>query len=61
MPDKLCTTLEDAKELAAQFTLLHLGKFISTLNNRVEYEIRKYYYRLFINVFCLNSTLVVSI
>ncbi|OWK15228.1 RBM46, partial [Cervus elaphus hippelaphus] len=24
MPDKLCTTLEDAKELAAQFTLLHL-------------------------------------
>ncbi|KAB0366065.1 hypothetical protein FD754_010221 [Muntiacus muntjak] len=26
MPDKLCTTLEDAKELAAQFTLLHLGK-----------------------------------
>uniref|UniRef100_A0A2K6L0U4 Probable RNA-binding protein 46 n=1 Tax=Rhinopithecus bieti TaxID=61621 RepID=A0A2K6L0U4_RHIBE len=25
MPDKLCTTLEDAKELAAQFTLLHLG------------------------------------
>jgi hypothetical protein len=27
MPDKLCTTLEDAKELAAQFTLLHLGKF----------------------------------
>ncbi|XP_034626680.1 probable RNA-binding protein 46 isoform X1 [Trachemys scripta elegans] len=27
MPDKLCTTLEDAKELAAQFTLLHLGPF----------------------------------
>ncbi|KAM4050536.1 putative RNA-binding protein 46 isoform 2-T2 [Anomaloglossus baeobatrachus] len=25
MPDKLCTTLEDAKELAAQFTLMHLG------------------------------------
>ncbi|EPY76540.1 putative RNA-binding protein 46 [Camelus ferus] len=25
MPDKLCTTLEDAKELAAQFTLLHLA------------------------------------
>lgn len=26
MPDKLCTTVEGAKELAAQFTLLHLGK-----------------------------------
>ncbi|NXY41855.1 RBM46 protein, partial [Ceuthmochares aereus] len=26
MPNKLCTTVEDAKELAAQFTLLHLGK-----------------------------------
>ncbi|RLW08983.1 hypothetical protein DV515_00002662 [Chloebia gouldiae] len=26
MPEKLCTTVEDAKELAAQFTLLHLGK-----------------------------------
>ncbi|KAM7021702.1 putative RNA-binding protein 46 [Passerculus sandwichensis] len=25
MPEKLCTTVEDAKELAAQFTLLHLG------------------------------------
>ncbi|XP_040410452.1 probable RNA-binding protein 46 [Cygnus olor] len=25
MPDKLCTTLEDAKELAAQLTLLHLA------------------------------------
>ncbi|OCT99676.1 probable RNA-binding protein 46 [Xenopus laevis] len=25
MPDKLCTTVEDAKELAAQFTLIHLG------------------------------------
>ncbi|XP_063776574.1 probable RNA-binding protein 46 [Pseudophryne corroboree] len=25
MPDKLCTSLEDAKELAAQFALLHLG------------------------------------
>ncbi|NXT67453.1 RBM46 protein, partial [Chaetops frenatus] len=24
MPEKLCTTVEDAKELAAQFTLLHL-------------------------------------
>ncbi|XP_010626285.1 probable RNA-binding protein 46 [Fukomys damarensis] len=24
MPNKLCTTIEDAKELAAQFTLLHL-------------------------------------
>lgn len=32
MPDKLCTTLEDAKELAAQFTLLHLGKFIKVSN-----------------------------
>ncbi|EPQ04123.1 Putative RNA-binding protein 46 [Myotis brandtii] len=31
MPDKLCTTLEDAKELAAQFTLLHLGPACSTL------------------------------
>lgn len=28
-------TLEDAKELAAQFTLLHLGKFIEYLNNIV--------------------------
>lgn len=26
MPDKLCTTVEGARELAAQFTLLHLGK-----------------------------------
>ncbi|NWU91144.1 RBM46 protein, partial [Upupa epops] len=26
MPDKLCTTVEGAKELAAQFTLLHLGE-----------------------------------
>lgn len=25
MPDKLCASLEDAKELAAQFTLMHLG------------------------------------
>ncbi|XP_044155196.1 LOW QUALITY PROTEIN: probable RNA-binding protein 46 [Bufo gargarizans] len=25
MPDKLCTSLEDAKELAAQFTLMHIG------------------------------------
>ncbi|XP_069832998.1 probable RNA-binding protein 46 isoform X3 [Dendropsophus ebraccatus] len=25
MPDKLCTFVEDAKELAAQFTLMHLG------------------------------------
>ncbi|XP_032916507.1 probable RNA-binding protein 46 [Catharus ustulatus] len=25
MPEKLCTTVEDAKELAAQFTLLHLA------------------------------------
>ncbi|XP_071976976.1 probable RNA-binding protein 46 [Engystomops pustulosus] len=25
MPDKLCVSLEDAKELAAQFTLMHLG------------------------------------
>uniref|UniRef100_A0A2K5P9K6 Probable RNA-binding protein 46 n=1 Tax=Cebus imitator TaxID=2715852 RepID=A0A2K5P9K6_CEBIM len=26
MPDKLCATLQDAKELAAQFTLLHLDR-----------------------------------
>lgn len=26
MPDKLCASLEDAKELAAQFTLMHLGE-----------------------------------
>ncbi|XP_073432505.1 probable RNA-binding protein 46 isoform X2 [Dendrobates tinctorius] len=25
MPDKLCTSLEDAKEVAAQFALMHLG------------------------------------
>lgn len=29
MPDKLCTTVEDAKELAAQFALLHLGKLLT--------------------------------
>ncbi|KAM9026823.1 putative RNA-binding protein 46 isoform 3-T3 [Guaruba guarouba] len=28
MPDKLCTTVEGAKELAAQFTLLHLDKLV---------------------------------
>ncbi|CAJ0931575.1 unnamed protein product [Ranitomeya imitator] len=27
MPDKLCTSLEDAKELAAQFALMHLGEW----------------------------------
>ncbi|XP_075054461.1 putative RNA-binding protein 46 isoform X2 [Mixophyes fleayi] len=35
MPDKLCTSLEDAKELAAQYTLLHLGYNVhrSSVNN----------------------------
>ncbi|XP_048456260.1 probable RNA-binding protein 46 isoform X1 [Rhincodon typus] len=31
MPDKLCTMLEDAKELAAQYALTHLGTFQRSL------------------------------
>ncbi|KAM8939789.1 putative RNA-binding protein 46 [Pelodytes ibericus] len=35
MPDKLCTTLEDAKELAAHFTLMHLdyNTHLTPVNN----------------------------